>query len=73
MVAARHTAEENSRIELVLPAKQSFSFHFSLDHQDLVAVPALLNAVKLTSSLTKSKTLLLNNFEHNRNVFHPKR
>ena len=50
MVAARHTAEENSRIELVLPAKQSFSFHFSLDHQDLVAVPALLNAVKLTSS-----------------------
>jgi hypothetical protein len=53
-------------------AEFQFSFFLLIIRISLAALAALLNAAKLVFSLTKSKTMLLNNFEHNSNVFHPK-
>jgi hypothetical protein len=59
-----HTTEESRQIQLVLPpSRVSVSVFLLIIRISFAALATLLNAAKLVFSLTKSKTLLLNNFD----------
>ena len=65
IVAALPYGRRKSANSIGSPAKPSFSFRFSLDHQDLAccsALAALLNAAKLVFSLTKNKNTITKYF-----------
>ena len=66
IVAALPYGRRKSANSIGSPAKPSFSFRFSLDHQDLACCSSSTPERCQTSflfSLTKSKTMLLNNFD----------